>query len=229
MAELKSAPGASEVASWQNQIIKPAATISGNQTVSGTSNPVAVELYNMSRANRQQIALALKNAGYRVPTNGLFSDKLLNAYQSASMAAQIQAQQLGRAFDSTYFTNYLVNEAAANVVSGKAAGGPSKTVQTRVSDPTTAKALIDAVIRDQLGRAATEDEVAKYTKALRKAQKNAPVVTTYTTTGGTTTSRTTGGVNEQQFLIDKIAGTDEARANSVLGYYEAFMNALGRD
>lgn len=227
MAELKSAPGPSEIGAWQKQIIPSGTTISGTQTVSGTSNPVAVELYNMTRANRQQIAQALKNAGYRVPTNGLFSDKLLNAYQSASMAAQIQAQQLGQTFNSSYFTNYLINEGAANA----AAGGPKsgKNIQTRISTDLDAKALIDAVIRDQLGRAASADEIQKYTKVIQKRQAKAPVTTTYTTTGGVTQSQTTGGFNEQQFLVDRIAGTDEAKANRVLGFYETFMNALGRD
>lgn len=227
MAELKSAPGPSEIGAWQKQIIPSGTTISGTQTVSGTSNPVAVELYNMTRANRQQIAQALKNAGYRVPTNGLFSDKLLNAYQSSSMAAQIQAQQLGQTFNSSYFTNYLINEGAANA----AAGGPKsgKNIQTRISTDLDAKALIDAVIRDQLGRAASADEIQKYTKVIQKRQAKAPVTTTYTTTGGVTQSQTTGGFNEQQFLVDRIAGTDEAKANRVLGFYETFMNALGRD
>lgn len=227
MAELKSAPGPSEIGAWQKQIIPSGTTISGTQTVSGTSNPVAVELYNMTRANRQQIAQALKNAGYRVPTNGLFSDKLLNAYQSASMAAQIQAQQLGQTFNSSYFTNYLINEGAANA----AAGGPKsgKNIQTRISTDLDVKALIDAVIRDQLGRAASADEIQKYTKVIQKRQAKAPVTTTYTTTGGVTQSQTTGGFNEQQFLVDRIAGTDEAKANRVLGFYETFMNALGRD
>lgn len=227
MAELKSAPGPSEIGAWQKQIIPSGTTISGTQTVSGTSNPVAVELYNMTRANRQQIAQALKNAGYRVPTNGLFSDKLLNAYQSASMAAQIQAQQLGQTFNSSYFTNYLINEGAANA----AAGGPKtgKNIQTRISTDLDAKALIDAVIRDQLGRAASADEIQKYTKVIQKRQAKAPVTTTYTTTDGVTQSQTTGGFNEQQFLVDRIAGTDEAKANRVLGFYETFMNALGRD
>jgi hypothetical protein len=35
------------------------------------------------------------------------------------------------------------------------------------------------------------------------------------------------GLNEQQYLVDKISGTDEGKANKVLGFYETFMNALG--
>ena len=118
MAELTSAPGPTEVAAWQRQTINPTATMSGAPLLPG-SNPTAVSLYNLSQKERQQIALALKNAGYRVPTNGTFSDKLLNAYQTAIQSAQLQAAQLGQTFNDTYFSNYLVNEAAANAASGE--------------------------------------------------------------------------------------------------------------
>jgi hypothetical protein len=37
----------------------------------------------------------------------------------------------------------------------------------------------------------------------------------------------TGGLDAEQYLIDKIAATDEARANKVLDLYSTFMNALG--
>lgn len=225
MAEMTSAPGPTEVAAWQRQTISPTATISA--TGAGV-NQVATSLYNMPQGERQQIALALKNAGYKVPTNGVFSDRLLNAYQTALQAAQLQAAQLGQQFSSTYFTNYLTNEAAANAASS-ATTGPQKRVDVRIVDDTTAKALVDTIIQDQLGRKATASEIKKYTTALRKAQQASPVTTTYTTVGGTTTSKTTGGINEQQYLIDQVAGTDEAKANKVLGFYETFMNALGRD
>lgn len=223
MAVTPSAPGPTEVAAWQKQIIPPAATIS-NPT---GSDPVAVELYNMPLERRKQIALALKNAGYRVPTNGVLSDSLLNGYTTALQAAQIQANRYGQKFDGAYFSNYLVNEAAANA--GGAGGGDGRVASTRISDPTSAKALINTIFQDQLGRDASQEEVSKYTKALRKAQRSSPTVTTYAGEGQFQTQQTTGGINEQQFLIDRISGTDEAKANKVLGFYETFMRALGQD
>lgn len=229
MAEYAGAPGPSEVASWQKQIVKPGAVVSQTNPNAVGANPSAIELYNMSRDVRRQLAIALKNAGYKVPTNGTYSQSLLSAFSNASLAAQTQAQMLGMPYDAKALTNYLAQETAArNATLTGAAKGPSKTIQTRISDTTTAKALIDTIIKDQLGRSATPEEVSKYTKALREAQKSAPVVTTYTTKGGVTTSKTTGGINEQQFLVDKVSGGDEAKANKVLGFYEAFMNALGR-
>ena len=109
-------------------------------------------------------------------------------------------------------------------------GGASKTrvsKSTRLSDSTTAEALVTAVMQDQVGRGPSAAELKKYTQALQKAQATAP--TTTVTTGGdsTTTSQTTGGINEQQFLINEIAGTDEARAQKVKSYYDVFKQAIG--
>jgi hypothetical protein len=88
---MKSAPGPMEIPNWQSQIIKTNQTVSNQAAVNtGGANPIAVELYNMDKRQRQQIAVALKSAGYRVPTNGTFSDRLLNAYNTALQSAQLQ-------------------------------------------------------------------------------------------------------------------------------------------
>jgi hypothetical protein len=198
----------------------------GYQGVTATANQDASILYNMPEADRKILAQRLKNAGYRVAVTGKYSDKLLSAYSTASMKAALQSQMVGQAFT---VGQYLDQEAAAIIAAGGAGGGggPSVRKETRISDDLTAKALIDAIFQDTLGRKASGKEILKYTSAIQKAQKTSPTVTSYATSGGTTTSTTTGGFNEQQYLIDQIAGTDEAKSNQVLGYYKAFMNALG--
>ena len=187
-----------------------------------TANQDANILYNMPEADRKILAQRLKNAGYKVAVTGKYSDKLLSAYSTASMKAALQSQMVGQQFT---VGQYLDQEAAARVAEGS--GGPSVRRETRISDQTTAKALIDAIFKDTLGRKASGKEILKYTKAIQSAQKASPTVTTYSTSGGVTSATTTGGINEQQYLIDQIAGTDEAKANQVLGYYQTFMNALG--
>jgi hypothetical protein len=194
----------------------------GYQGVTATANQDASILYNMPEADRKILAQRLKNAGYKVAVTGKYSDKLLSAYSTASMKAALQSQMVGQAFT---VGQYLDQEAAAKIAEG--GSGPSVRKETRISDDLTAKALIDAIFQDTLGRKASGKEILKYTSAIQKAQKTSPTVTSYATSGGTTTSTTTGGFNEQQYLIDQIAGTDEAKSNQVLGYYKAFMNALG--
>lgn len=215
---------------YKSPIVPTGSTVS-NTAVSGTggyqsgvvtANQDASILYNMPEADRKILAQRLKNAGYKVPVSGKYSDKLLSAYSTASMKAALQSQMVGQPFT---VGQYLDQEAAAKIAEGS--GGPSVRKETRISDQTTAKALIDAIFQDTLGRKASGKEILKYTSALQKAQKSAPTVTTYTTSGGTTSATTTGGINEQQYLIDQIAGTDEAKSNQVLGYYKTFMDALG--
>ena len=216
---------------YKSPIVPTGSTVS-NTAVSGTTgyqgatttaNQDASILYNMSDVDRKILAQRLKNAGYKVAVTGKYSDKLLSAYSTASMKAALQSQMVGQAFT---VGQYLDQEAAARIAEG-GAGGPSVRKEVRISDQTTAKALIDAIFQDTLGRKASGKEILKYTKNLQAAQKAAPTVTTYATSGGTTSSTTTGGINEQQYLIDQIAGTDEAKSNQVLGYYKTFMDALG--
>jgi hypothetical protein len=194
----------------------------GYQGVTATANQDASILYNMSEPDRKILAQRLKNAGYKVAVTGKYSDKLLSAYSTASMKAALQSKMVGQAFT---VGQYLDQEAAAKIAEG--GSGPSVRKETRISDDLTAKALIDAIFQDTLGRKASGKEILKYTSAIQKAQKTSPTVTSYATSGGVTSATTTGGFNEQQYLIDQIAGTDEAKSNQVLGYYKAFMNALG--
>ena len=194
----------------------------GYQGVTATANQDAKILYDMSEPDRKILAQRLKNAGYKVAVTGKYSDKLLSAYSTASMKAALQSQMVGQAFT---VGQYLDQETAAKIAEG--GSGPSVRKETRISDDLTAKALIDAIFQDTLGRKASGKEILKYTSAIQKAQKTSPTVTSYATSGGVTSATTTGGFNEQQYLIDQIAGTDEAKSNQVLGYYKAFMNALG--
>lgn len=219
---------------WKNQIIKNSTTVSNTQ-VSGTANPVATELYGMDKRSRQQIAIALKSAGYRVPTSGVFSDRLLTAYSTALQSAQLQAAQLGQTFSSTYFTNYLANEAAAysgagGVGAGAGGDGTSITEQISTITKANAKDIINKVFEDQLGRSATDAEIAKYTATFKEKAAAKPTVTTTTTKGKKTTIKTEPGFTTgraEQYLVDKIAQTDEAKAGQVLNYYQTFMRKLG--
>jgi len=216
---------------YKSPIVPTGSTVS-NTAVSGTTgyqsgltttaNADATLLYNLSEPDRKIIAQRLKNAGYKVAVSGKYSDKLLAAYSSAAQKAALQSSLIGQPFT---VGQYLDQEAAAKIAEGSS--GPSVRKEVRISDQTTAKALIDAIFQDTLGRKASGKEILKYTKNLQAAQKAAPTVTTYSTSGGVTSSTTTGGIREEQYLIDQIAGTDEAKTNQVLGYYKTFMDALG--
>lgn len=108
------------------------------------------------------------------------------------------------------------------------AKGPTSTVQTRVSTPLEGRTLINKIFEDLLGRGPTKAEFEKYYTQVTKRQKAMPTTTTYS--GGARNVVTqTGGPDVQEFLFQKIAGTDEAKSRKVFGFYDIFKQALGVD
>jgi hypothetical protein len=166
----------------------------------------------------------LKAAGYY---KGKITDKYTPALQKAFTKAE--EDRLSISTVRPIGRDAFLQETVALGGTGGGSGGPTSGVSkaTRISNTTEAAALIESIIQDTLGRKATAAELKKYTASLQAAQKKAPTVTKFTSAGTNQTSQTTGGINEQQYLLDKISGTDEAKANKVLGFYETFMNALG--
>ena len=216
---------------WQSQIIPSAATISntgvstGYQGVTATVNQDAKILFDMTEPDRKMLAQKLKNAGYKIPVTGKYSAKLLDAYSSASMATALQSQNIGRPFT---VNQYLDQEAAARIAGGGTGSGPTSTVQTKISTPLEGRELINKVFEDLLGRGATKAEFDKYYTQVTKRQKAMPTTTTYS--GGKRNVVTqTGGPDVEEFLFQKIAGTDEAKSRKVFGFYDIFKQALGVD
>lgn len=217
-----SAPGPTEVGNWQNQIIQSGTTVNGSGTTGNVgTNPIAVELYNMTDAERLQIAQTLKNAGYRVPVTGKFNDTLVTQWSNVNMAAKLQAQQIGQPYDKNYLTGYLQQQAIVNAASG---AGAQDFQRKTIYDPTQAASVINVVYNNLLGREASAKELAKYTKILQEAQRKNPVKYTDTAGAGYTA---TGGLDPQQFLVQQIAGTDEAKAQRVNGFYDVFKKTIG--
>jgi hypothetical protein len=107
-------------------------------------------------------------------------------------------------------------------------GGPSTTVQRRISTQLEGRTVINKIFEDLLGRGPTKAEFDKYYSQMTARQKAKPTVTNYS--GGSTNAITqTGGPDVEEFLFQKIAGTDEAKSRKVFGFYDIFKQALGVD
>lgn len=122
-------------------------------------------------------------------------------------------------------TEFLVESISTGAGAG---GGPSTTIQRKISTKLEAQTLIDEIYKDVLGRAPTQAEFDKYFKKLTKRQKEKPIVTKYSG-GSTNTVTQTGGPDVEQYLYNQISGTDEAKARQVFSFYDAFKKALGVD
>ena len=104
--------------------------------------------------------------------------------------------------------------------------GPTTVTSVTKYKPEAAQQLVDSIIRDTLGRKATAAEIKKYSSMLKSIESKAATTTTYGK-GAKQTQTTIAGLDPKQYLVDQISGTDEGKANKVLGFYETFMNALG--
>lgn len=190
---------------------------------------IIADFYNKNPKDIKILSQALKNANYSVKVTSKPNPDLLQTY----LKAQTDFMVLKSAAPATP-VNDIYGYLAFIDQTGMGGAGTTATAKqksVRLIDDTTATALVNAVFEDQLGRKASAKEIAKYTANLRKAQAAAPTMTTTTTTAGdgmtSSSSQTTGGLNEQQFLIQQIGGTDEAKAKQVFDFYSAFKNLLG--
>lgn len=190
---------------WKGGTVPTGSTMSGQtpdpysgfkqtDTVQRTADP-AVDIYNMSEPERRELAKLLKNAGYKVPTTGKYSNSIVEAYSDALNAAVVQSARLGKDFS---IRDYLLQEAIPS------AGGnqPSVREDIQIWDPTKIAGVVQDLSVKLLGREATPEEVIYLGSKLTQAQKKAATKTQYTTKAGKVTATVTGGLDEEQFLVD---------------------------
>lgn len=123
--------------------------------------------------------------------------------------------------------NFYLNPdgSPAQASGGRSGGGGSgRSVQTRLTDPTSAEALIDKSLQGYLGRAATASEKSAFLKALNTYERENPTVST--TSGDYTVTK--GGAAPAQFA-EEYARSQEGAAEfqAATTYFDSFLNALG--
>jgi len=162
----------------------------------------------------------LKSAGYY---KGKITDKYTPALQKAFTAAE--EARLSISTVRPMSRDAFLEETIALGGTGGDSGPTTVTSVTKYK-PEAAQQLVNSIIQDTLGRKATPAEIKKYSAMLKAVEGKAASTTTYGK-GAKQTQTTMAGLNEKQYLVDQISGTDEGKANKVLGFYETFMNALG--
>ena len=181
-------------------------------------------LYKRSPEARLALAQQLKTAGlYSGKVSANFDTKFYTALTKLEAAYQQQvaidkivgaATPIGR-YD--ILTNLLAEGGTGD------GGAPKTTTQTYITSPTQTAKLLDTVAQDLLGRKMTKAEKNKYTQLINAEQRKQPS----RTTSGDGFSTTRGGVDEQQFITEKIAGTAEAKTNRATDAYAVMMQELG--
>lgn len=197
-----------------------------------TSESALTQVYRkMSPAMRQALAQQLKDAGYGNPVTGSFNIKVREAFLDASRDLNDEISSRLQT-DPSYFDNNKYDLTTFLKEMSNAGGdkGPTTVRYRQELRPEAIKATINEVFADVLGRGATEDEVAKYTKRIQK-QLGKPenmAQTTYTDVGGGVQQRVDrAGFNPQTFLFEQLSGNNEAKQRSIFSFYDAFKRALG--
>lgn len=159
--------------------------------------------------------------------SGYYKGKITNKYTPAFQKALVAAESDRASINVVSPISRDDFFAQLEPISTGGSKGPTEVVSVTKYTPESASQFINLIVQDTLGRKATAAEIKRYTKTLKDIEKQASTITKYSGAGAKQTQVTTPGINEQQYLVDKISGTDEGKANKVLGFYETFMNALG--
>jgi hypothetical protein len=182
------------------------------------------DIYKGSPEARLALAQQLKTAGfYSGKVSANFDTKFYTALSKleANYQQQVAINKIVGADTELRRYDILANLLAEGVTGDTSA--PKTTAQTYITSPTQTAKLLDTVAQDLLGRKLTKAEKNKYTQLINKEQKRQPPQTT--TGKGFSTTR--GGVDEQQFIEEKIAGTAEAKTNRATDAYSIMMQELG--
>jgi len=187
----------------------------------------------MSNILRKSLSQQLKSAGYKVPVTGNYNATVREAFLDASRnlsseISMLQANDPQRLNTQKIDLTSYLKDIAYTRTGMDSTGGKSATVQTKISTPLEGRELINRVFEDILGRGATKAEFDKYFTQVTKRQKAMPITTTYSG-GAKNVVNQTSGPDVEEFLFQKIAGTDEAKSRKVFGFYDIFKQALGVD
>jgi hypothetical protein len=189
-----------------------------------TLDVFAKDVANGSADARLALAEQLKKAGlWTGQVSSTFNVKYYNALikLEEQYKAQVALNKLVGSTAPVTRLNILTNLLAEGGTGDT--GAPTTTAQTYITSPTQTAKLLDTVAEDLLGRKLTKAEKNKYTQLINAEQKRQPSINT----SGKGFSTTRGGVDEQQFIEEKIAGTAEAKTNRATDAYAVMMQELG--
>lgn len=167
-------------------------------------------IYGLKPAKILDLSKKLKAAGYPVEEVSIYNDALVSAYIQSLQGVQARNALRGST-DSwgQFLLDKTKEKAAFDAAQGGGPGLPQGTVS--ISTPTEAASFINAVMKTRLGRDATPDELAKFTKELNKEEKKFSSVQrpVKKVVNGVEVTQYVGGIDRTQFLTDLITALPE--------------------
>jgi hypothetical protein len=210
----------------------------GSEQTSATSAQLVAQYGKMAEPFRKALAQQLKSAGFKVPVTGKYSIKVRNAFIDASQALSDELRSLAtqdptRLATTKYDLTSFLKDLATTEQVGSGEDKTPTTVQAITEyRPETLAAMINKVSVALTGETATPEFIAQQTREIEKELKKPGNIqqTTYTPkVGGIQKQITQEGFSPERYLIEEISKGDAAKASSIMGFYEVFNKAIGRD
>lgn len=176
------------------------------------------EYWNLDPAVKGRLDNAVAMIDGRVPTES----RSLSAYREfltyATEYNRVNPDNPKSIFELMELTG--ARNAQIRKLQGGGGGGVSRVVN--LTNPDDAKMVVNAALQQYLGRDATDSEIKEFTKALNKAERGAPIVTTRT--------QRSGGVSPQQRAIEFAQARPEAAETAVATkYMDWFIDKVAAD
>ena len=182
------------------------------------------KLYEADPKIRLRVANLLKQAGYY---QGKVTDDFVRLQKSIIEAEKDFATIVPYEPDMDRNTFYTLQRNARRAAGLGEEGGPTTIVDTTISSETGAARILDAIQQDFPFLELTPRQRKKYINMVRSEQAK-PSSATRTTYSEDGTQRVTrGGLDEEQFLIEKISESDPGRASRVVEGYDILTKMLG--
>jgi hypothetical protein len=165
-------------------------------------------------------AVGLLTTNKNVPSGAI--DQALNQIIAEYTYEQISAYKNYGVREFPTLDEYMSNRP-------KGGGGSTTTTRTTMFSDTDFRALAQDVGRALYERELSPQELKKLQPILEKAQRKTPEVTTTTPGEDGSVKSIVGrtGLNSQQFLIEELAKTDEAKATQMVGFYDVYKQMMG--
>jgi len=181
-------------------------------------------LYDADPKVRLQVANLLKRSGYY---SGKVTDNFLRL-QDAVVRAEQDLAKLAPYEPNLDRNTFYLKQAKAREEAGLGGEGEARTYVTRtISSETGAARILDAIQQDFPYLELSPKQRKKYMNMLRQEQAKPSSATRTSVSGDGTQQVTTTGLDEEQFLIEKIAKSNPGRASKVIEGYDILTKMLG--
>ena len=160
----------------------------------------------------------LKSAGYY---KGPITTKYTPAFQKALDRAEEERLSIAaiRPVNRDQFLNEQI------IFEGGDGEGKARTItQTYIANDTDLDSLVTKLYQKLTGYAPTAKELAAAKKDVRRAEKESPTIQRYDATGNLVQ---TGGINEEQFITEKVAQTGAAEKTRAETANQLLLRELG--